>query len=69
MPQPRRNRVAQTSCLSKSAAFVTEMTKLPQSLQKRETLRYLYGTKGMWAFVILAVITFIIPGGRRISGR
>jgi multidrug efflux system outer membrane protein len=51
------SRVAQTSCLSKSAAFVPETTKMTQSLQRRETLRlYGSGRKGMWAFVILAAV-------------
>jgi hypothetical protein len=36
-----QERVAQTSCFSKSAAFLRGFTDKPQSLEKRETLRYL----------------------------
>jgi outer membrane protein, multidrug efflux system len=46
------SRVAQTSCLSKSAAFVPEATKVRRSLQRRETLRYL----SLIGLVILAAI-------------
>ncbi len=50
------SRVAQTSCLSKSAAFIPETAKMPQSLQRPETLRYLRGRRGVCAVVMLAAV-------------
>jgi hypothetical protein len=35
-----RQQVAQTSCFWKAAAFPRELAKIPQSFQRRETLRY-----------------------------